>query len=176
MQNKNFVAALIVASALLLSSVTLFAQAAPQSVPGTGSQPKAASDQDIQMLREDIRSQRKQLTAANMTLTPDEATKFWPIYDQYVGELSKVGDARWALIKQYADTYNTMTDVQANDFIKRSGAIDRQFSELRLKYVPIFEKAVSPKKTALWYQIDRRLALLIDLQLASVIPVVDTNK
>ena len=128
------------------------------------------------MLRENIRTARKKIVAANMSLTADESTKFWPIYDQYIQETIKIGDARWALIKQYADTYNTMTDAQANDFIKRSGAIDQQFSALRLKYVPIFEKAVSPKKTALWYQIDRRLALLIDLQLASVIPVVDTTK
>ena len=54
--------------------------------------------------------------------------------------------------------------------------IDQQFTALRLKYVPIFEKVISPKKTALWYQIDRRLDLLINLQLAASIPVVDTTK
>ena len=98
MQKKSIVTVLIVASALLLSSVSMFAQAA-QTVPGgTAGAPKAASDQDIQMLREDIRAQRKQITAANMTLTADEATKFWPIYDQYIQETIKINDARWALI------------------------------------------------------------------------------
>jgi hypothetical protein len=47
---------------------------------------------------------------------------------------------------------------------------------LREKYVPIFEKVVPPKKTALWYQIDRRLDLVINLQLAGMIPVVDASK
>ena len=65
----------------------------PQSVPaGPGAPPKVASEQDIQLLREDIRAQRKQITASNMTLTPDEATKFWPIYDQYIQETIKIND------------------------------------------------------------------------------------
>jgi hypothetical protein len=113
--------------------------------------------------------------AANLLLTDTEATKFWPIYDQYSAEVSKIGDARVALIKEYAQSYNTMTDAQANDFMKRAAVIDQQFSTVRTKYVPIFEKVISPKKTALWYQIDRRLDLLINLQLAANIPVVDVS-
>jgi Spy/CpxP family protein refolding chaperone len=175
MQKKSFVTVLIVASALLLSSVSMFAQAA-QSAPGATAEPKAASDQDIQMLRADIRAQRKEITAQNMTLTADEATKFWPIFDQYRQEAIKPNDERWALIKDYAANYNTMTDAQAQDFIKRSTAVDQQLLALRMKYVPMFEKVISPKKTALWYQIDRRLDLLINLQLAALIPVVDTTK
>jgi hypothetical protein len=175
MQKKSLVAVLILASALLLSSVPMFAQAA-QSVPGAAATPHSVTDQDIQMLREDIRSQRKQITAANLTLTADEATKFWPIYDQYAAELTKIGDTRWALIKDYAQNYGTMTDAQANDYIKRSNSVDQLTSATRMKYVPMFEKVVSAKKAALWFQIDRRLSLLIDLQLASTIPVVDPSK
>jgi hypothetical protein len=154
----------------------MHAQAAQQSVPGAGAQPKASVDQDIQMLREDVRSQKKQIVAANMNLTPDQATKFWPIYDQYTAEVAKIGDARVALIKEYAQNYGTMTDAQINDLMKRETSIDQQFSALRLKYVPLFEKVVSAKKAALWYQIDRRLDLLIDLQLAANIPMVDASK
>jgi len=128
------------------------------------------------MLRADVQSSRKAITAENMTLTADEATKFWPIYDQYMAEVTKIGDARWALIKEYAANYSTMTDAQAQDFMKRSAAIDQQFTATRSKFVPIFEKVISPKKTALWFQLDRRLDLLINLQLASMIPVVDTTK
>jgi hypothetical protein len=111
-----------------------------------------------------------------MTLTADEATKFWPVYDQYINETIKVNDTRYELIKDYAANYSTLTDAQANDYIKKSGAIEQQMTALRLKYVPLFEKVVSPKKAALWYQIDRRLDLLINLQLAALIPVVDTTK
>ncbi len=176
MQKKSIVVVLAALSALMLMSISASAQAATQSVPGATAQPHSVTDQDIQMLREDIRSQRKQITAANLTLTADEATKFWPIYDQYAAELAKAGDVRWALIKDYATNYNTMTDAQANEYIKRSAAVDQQIDATRLKYVPMFEKVVSAKKAALWYQIDRRLGLLIDLQLASTIPVVDPTK
>jgi Spy/CpxP family protein refolding chaperone len=175
MQKMNCVAVLVVASALLLASAPLSAQAA-QSAPAADTQPKASLDQDIQMLREDVASQKKQITAANMTLTDVEATKFWPIYDQYSAEVMKIGDSRVALIKQYAASYDAMTDTQANDFIKKAGAIDQEFTAVRLKYVPVFEKVISGKKTALWYQIDRRLDLLINLQLAASIPVVDASK
>jgi hypothetical protein len=60
--------------------------------------------------------------------------------------------------------------------MKRAADIQQQLMQLREKYVPLFEKIVSPKKTAQWYQIDRRLDLLIELQLAALIPVVDASK
>ena len=110
-----------------------------------------------------------------MPLTPDEATKFWPLYDQYRQEASKNGDERWALIKDYADNYQTMTDAQAQDYIKREAANEQKVIALRLKYVPIFEKVISAKKTALFCQIDHRVDLMIQLQLASQIPMVDAK-
>ena len=69
-----------------------------------------------------------------------------------------------------------MTDAQAQDYIKRSAAIDQQLFDLRNRYVPMFEKVISAKKTALWFQIDRRIDLLIHLQLSSQIPMVDASK
>ena len=177
MQKKNVVAILMVASAMLLTSVSMFAQAAaPQAVPGASAQPHSVTDQDIEMLRQDIRAQRKEITAQNMTLTADEATKFWPIFDQYRKAAIKPNDDRWALIKEYAANYDTMTDAQANDYMTRSNAVDEQLLTLRMKYVPVFEKIISAKKTALWYQIDRRIDLLINLQLSAAIPMVNTTK
>ena len=106
MQQKNVIATLFVVFTML-ASVPMFAQAA-QSTQSGGSQASNASlDQDIQMLREDVRSQRKAITAANMDLTSDESTKFWPIYDQYIQETVKIHDARVALIKDYATNYNS---------------------------------------------------------------------
>jgi hypothetical protein len=174
MSNQKTVVTLALLGAMALASQPIFAQAA-QSAPGAGASPTASLDQDIKTLRADVQSSRKAITAANMNLTADEATKFWPIYDQYAAEVAKIGDARLALIKDYAANYDTMTDDQANLFIERAAAIDQQFTDARSKYVPIFEKAISAKKTALWYQIDRRLDLLINLQLAGNIPVVDTT-
>ena len=175
MRKKSVIAVLVAVSALLASSVSMFGQAS-QSAPETGAQPNSVSDKDIEMLRENLRAQRKQLMAQNMTLTADEATKFWPIFDQYRKEAIKPNDERWALIKDYAANYNTMTDAQAQDYMKRATAVDQQLLELRMKYVPVFEKVISAKKTALWYQIDRHIDLMIDLQLSSMIPMVNTSK
>jgi hypothetical protein len=146
-----------------------------QGVSDADAQPHSLSDQDIEMLRADIRAQRKQIVAQNMNLTADEATKFWPIFEQYRKEAIKPNDERWAVIKDYAANHNTMTDAQAYNYIKRLAAVDEELIGLRLRYVAVFEKVISPKKTALWYQIDRRIDLLINLQLSSQIPMVDTR-
>jgi hypothetical protein len=179
MQNKSIRGVLVAVIVVFVCDV-LFAQASPtptgQSAPGTDAQPNNVRDQDIEMLRADLRSQRKQITALNLPLTADEATKFWPIFDQYRQEAIKPNDERWALIKDYADNYNTMSDAQAQDYIKRSTAVDEQLQNLRMKYVPLMERVISPKKTALWYQIDRRIDLLINLQLSTVIPMVNTSQ
>jgi len=178
MPQKSIRAVLVVVSVLFGCNVSMFPQASqnPAAVSDAGAQSNNVRDQDIEMLRADLRSQRKQIIALNMTLTADEATKFWPIFDQYRQEAIKPNDERWALIKEYAANYNTMTDAQAQDYIKRSTAVEQQLLALRMKYVPVLEKVISPKKTALWYQIDRRIDLLINLQLSTLIPMVDASK
>ena len=174
---NGVVSVLVVVSALLVGSVSVMAQqAATQSAPGTDAQANNIKDQDIEMLRADLRRQRKQIMAENMTLTADEATKFWPIFDQYRREAIKPNDERWAVIKEYAANYNTMTDAQAQDYMQRSTAVDQQLLALCMKYVPLFEKVISAKKTALCFQIDRRVDLLINLQLSAQIPMVNTSK
>ena len=129
-------------------------------------------DQDVDLLRKDIRSQKKQIIAANLQLTDAEAVKFWPVYDQYTAELVKVNDAKYGAIKEYAANYTTLTDDQAVSLTRNLLTVDQQAAQLRLKYVPIFTKVVSGKKTALFFQLDRRLVMLIDLQLASQIPMI----
>jgi len=175
--SKTWIKVVLAVVGLFACNVSIFTQAsAPQSGSTAGAQSNNVSDQDIEMLRKDLRAQRKEITAQNMALTPDEATKFWPIYDQYRQEAIKPNDERWALIKGYAANYNTLTDAQAQDYITRSTAVEQELLALRMKYVPMFEKVISPKKTALWYQIDRRIDLLINLQLSTQIPMVDTSK
>ena len=125
----------------------------------------------IQLMRQDIRSERKKVVAANMPLTDTEATKLWPVYDRYIAETIKVNDVRFALLKDYAKNYDMTTDEQADSFIKRWLALDQDNTELRLKYMPGLQKVISHKKTALFFQIDRRVSMMIKLQLASQVPL-----
>lgn len=172
--NKKNVALLVFVGVCLVYSPSACAQAAaPKS---TAADSQKATDQDIQLLRQDIRSKKKQLIAANLKLTDVEATKFWPVYDQYTAELVKINDQKYALIKQYADQWGTMTDEQASTLIKRALGVDEQIAQLRIKYVPIFSKVVSGKTMATFFQYDRRFQELIDIQLAAQIPVVQDQQ
>ncbi len=170
MLKKAPMCALLMGAVLLLLQGISFAQAAQAPAQPT------VSEQDIQMLRQDLRSQKKQIVAQNLPLSDAQAEKFWPLYDSYTQETIKINDQRYALIKQYAESYNTLTDAQAADLVKRSGAIDQQFTSLRQNWFPKFEKVIGGKQAALFYQLDRRIGLLMDLQLASMIPVVNTGK
>jgi hypothetical protein len=136
----------------------------PASDPGT--------DQYIEMLRKDVRSLRKQIVAANLDLTDDEAVKFWPIYDQYTADLGKINDTKVALIKGYARNYTTMTDEQAETYVKGRAAVDESVNRLRVKYFPVFRRVLPGKTAATFFQIEWRLSLMIDLQLASQMPLI----
>src|SRR5215467_11487428 len=81
--------------------------------------PHVISDRDLDLLRKDILSQRKQLIAANLKLTDQEATKFWPVYDQYVSELITINDRKFGLIQEYADDYGKLTNEQSLSFVRR---------------------------------------------------------
>jgi Spy/CpxP family protein refolding chaperone len=132
----------------------------------------ASTDQYIELLRKDLRSLKKQVIAANLDLTDKEAEKFWPIYDQYTVELAKINDTKAALIKDYAHNYSSMTDQQAEAYVKGRAAVDESVNRLRLRYFPTFHRVLSGKTAATFFQIEWRISLMIDLQLASQMPLI----
>ena len=164
----------VLAGACLFCAPKTKAQATAQ--PASAQAPSASQqqqlDKDVTLLREDIRAKKKKLIAANLQLTPDQATKFWPVYDQYTADLVKINDTKYALIKEYADLWGTMTDDQASSLIKRSLDVDAQVTQLRVKYIPIFNKVVPGKVTATFMQLDRRIQAMIDLQIGAQLPLV----
>jgi outer membrane murein-binding lipoprotein Lpp len=134
------------------------------------------SSQDLDLLRKDLRSQKKQLSAANLKLTDAEATKFWPVYDQYTAEVVKINDTKYALIQDYADHWGTMTDDQALMFLRQWLDTDIATTQLRQKYVPIVHQVLNARSTATFFQLDRRISMMIDLQPASQIPLVQAQQ
>jgi hypothetical protein len=171
---KKSTAAALALSGLLFGGEALFApnDVAQTAQPVVGRENASSVDQEIAMLRSDLRSTRKQVIAANMKLTDTEAEKFWPTYNQYVTELVKINDAKYALIKEYLQNTN-LTDEQADSLSKRWLAVDESVIQLRLKYIPIFRSALSARGTAQFFQLDRRVQMMIDLQLASSIPLIE---
>lgn len=158
----------------LLFAVTIFTSIthAQEAAPAPQVSAEKVNDDTIQLMRQDIRSERKKIVAANLPLTEAEAVKFWPVYDRYVADHSKIYDTRYTLLKQYAQNYNTLTDEQARSLMKGWITSEEDMAQLRLKWMPEFEKVISTKKTAMFYQIDRRLGYMVELQLASQIPLV----
>lgn len=160
---KIIFSCLVLALAFTAANSTAFAQ----SETATG----VEVDKDLALLRRNLRTEKKKIIAANVPLTETEATKFWPVYDQYVAEMTRHNDEFYSIIKDYAANQKTMTDAQAISLIKRWSDIQVQQAQTRQKYVPIIENVIPGKKAALFFQIDRRLYLLLDLQVTSEVPL-----
>ncbi len=168
-QRRIAIAALL--SISLLSSRYLFSQESSQQ-PTSSAQAQGPTDEDIALLRKDLRSQKKQIVAANMKLTDKEAEQFWPVFEKYTDDLMAVNNKKYAAVKEYVQNYDTLTDAQAESLTRQALDVDQSVAQLRERYIPIFNKVIPPKKTALFIQLDRRLVMLIDLQLAASIPLV----
>ena len=163
---KKLLAVLIVGS-WLLSGTAARAQTLAQEESA-----HVISNQDIDLLRKDLRSKRKQLIAANLKLTDTEAAQFWPVYDQYIVELITINDRKFGLIQQYADHWGKLTNEQSLLFTRNWLDMDISIAHLRQKYVPMVARVLEGKKTATFFQLDRRIAMMMDLQVSSQMPLV----
>jgi hypothetical protein len=126
----------------------------------------------IQTARADIQAARTKLVAANLPLTEEEGTKFWPLYNEYRGEVSKLDDRALALIKDYAANYKAMTDEKARELLKQQLGIDEDRLKLRKSYLGKFEKVLPEKKVARYFQIERKLDASVQYEGAKAIPLV----
>jgi hypothetical protein len=149
--------------ALLIPSA--FAQTAEVSA-------KPLTDTDIQLLRSDVQADKNQIIAHTMQFTDSESTAFWPVYRDYVRDQQLIGDERVQLIKDYAQHYDAIDDAKARNMIQRLLNLEAKSVNLRQEYWPKFEKALGAKRAAKFFQVDSRLSLLVNLQLASEIPLV----
>jgi hypothetical protein len=174
LKNITF-AALLLVGLCVAGSPMAFAQDSPSQSATADGTANAITDQQLELLRRDIRSIKKQLIAANLTLTDSEATKFWPVYEQYSADMGKVNDTRTAIIKEYSEEYGTLTDDQADNLIRRWLDTDIEQTKLRQRYVPIFRRVLPGKKAATFFQLDRRISMMIDVQLTSQLPLAQSQ-
>lgn len=130
-------------------------------------------DSFIELLRSDLRTEKKAIITEVMQFSETEATAFWPIYRKYEFDLDKIGDARIALIKDYADNYQTMTDTKAAELIEKAFKFREERLKLGKKYFREVSTALSPTKAAKWTQLENQIQLLIDLQINAELPLVE---
>lgn len=141
-----------------------------QSVIVSGSA-MVATEGDIQLLRQDLRAQKQKLIAQNLPMTESEAIKFWAVYNRYGDELRQINDEKYRLLQVYGEQWPTMTNEEALIYIRRWLEVDQQVQQLRLKYVPEMSQVLPGKKAATFFQLDRRISMMIDIQLASQVPL-----
>jgi hypothetical protein len=177
---KKQTAALILILTLLDFVPAAFSQDKTQPTQ-TGAQASAPPNADaqktniqayIELLRSDVRQQKAEMMGAVMQLGAADAAKFWPIYSEYDAELTKVNDLRVANIQEYARTYSEMTEEKADELIQNASAYEKQRSELLVKYYARVKQALGAITAARFVQVEHQLLLIIDLQVASSLPIV----
>ena len=127
----------------------------------------------IELLRKDVRQQKSEIMGAMMALSADDAAKFWPIYSEYDAELTKLNDQRIENIKEYARNYNQMTDAKADELVQKSLAYQKQRAELLASTYGRVKQALGAVNAARFAQVEHQLLLIIDLQIASSLPIVE---
>jgi hypothetical protein len=151
-----------IALTALLAALPAMAQTEPMT-----------DDQIIELIRSDIQKDKVAIIGAAMDFSSDEAGKFWPIYHGYETELAKVGDQRVALMKDYAASFDSMTNDKAKELAEKAMNIEKQRMKLRHVCYEKIASEISPIIGARYLQVENQLNLLLDLQLAEEIPLIE---
>ena len=139
---------------------------------GFASAPAVAQDNgNMEILREKLRADKKLIVAENMQLSDAEGKTFWPVYDAYQVEKSKLADRRRQVIQDYAANFQSLSDEVAKDLVSRSLAIKQDDVKLMAAYLPKFRQAVGDKKAARFYQIESKIDAIVNFELAANIPL-----
>ena len=165
---------------LVATCPAVLAQVTPQSQGTKGqSAPSAMTDAQkkniqayVDLMRADVRDQKAEIMGSMMELNIDDAAKFWPIYSEYDAELTKVNNLRVQNITDYAENYSQMTDEKADQLVQSSLDYQKQRGELLAKYYGRMKDALGAITAARFLMVEHQLLLIIDLQIASSLPIV----
>jgi len=138
-------------------------------VPGIGQEKPA---DNMQIVLEKVRADKKLLVSENMQLTEAEAKAFWPVYDQYQDELFLLRTRTAKLIKDYVDAYEKMTDDTARKLLDEFMSVEAMGPKLRQAYLPKFRKVLPETKVVRYYQIENKIQAALFYEIASNIPLI----
>lgn len=165
-----------IAAAMLAATVTASPALAQPSSPNAAQAGKLGfTDAAAEALRKDIQGGLKTTIAQNLKLTAEEATRFWPVYDQYADELARVKEDEKTLFQEYSVKFGSYDDDAAVGFTSRLLAVDLKLAELRVRSLPKFQKALPGLKVATFFQVERSLTAVIDLQLTAQLPLLQSQ-
>jgi Spy/CpxP family protein refolding chaperone len=150
---------------------SLQAQTPAKQVSATTPSP-ATVDSSLAAYRADMQSTRADIMAKNLALTADQAAKFWPVFNAYQKEQNVIMDEQLKGIQQYVAGYDSLDDAAALALMKAHLDRDARMNALRQKWLGEFQKVLPGKLAARAMQIDRRLSLVAQVELASRLPLV----
>lgn len=137
--------------------------------------PAFAQSGILELLRQDIKTEKIELMTGSLPLTEKQADAFWPIYRDYDHELSKLGDRRIAVIKELAEKYDSLDTKAAERLVKESFSIAEARNALLKKCYNKVAKALGAVTAARFLQIESQMLTLLDAQIADQIPLVKTE-
>jgi Spy/CpxP family protein refolding chaperone len=163
----------ILSCLLLACLAAASAQAQTPAKPAsTTTESGAKVDDVIQAMRLDLQSSRADIMAKNMTLTADQAAKFWPVFNAYQKEQNSIIEGQLRDIKTYVESYDTLSDAGALALMQAHFTRDTKMNALRQKWLGEFQKVLPTKLAVRAMQIDRRLSLAAQTEVTSRIPLV----
>lgn len=130
----------------------------------------------VEMLRTDLKANKRAVIIQNVALTDAQSKAFWPVYREYETELFKINDQRMAILKDFSDRYASIQDKDSKEFAARYLDFENDRLKLKKNYFKKFSKATSPKTAAKLLQIENKIQMLIDLQIASSVPLIEGKK
>jgi hypothetical protein len=129
----------------------------------------------VELLRADVRAEKTAIMGQMMDLDDQQSAKFWPIYRDYDLELQKMNDKKLAGIQFYAKNYGTMTDEKADELAKLALELENQRNDLKRAYFEKVREQLGGILAARFLQVENQLLMVIDLQIASSLPIVGSN-
>jgi hypothetical protein len=127
----------------------------------------------VELMRADLRAQKVALITEIMHFTEAEDQAFWPVYRDYENELARLNDERMRGIETYAKTYTNLTDPVANDLMTKALDLEGRRVALKQQYFSKLKTVMSPLTAARALQVENQILLLLDLQIAASLPVVE---
>src|ERR1700745_1858818 len=137
---------------------------------GRAQDQEPAIDSIIAVVRANMKADRTTLITTGMNFNDKEGAAFWPIYRQYEYERSRVDDRRAAVIKQYSQKYPTLTDADAKAMAEQMLDCESRLAGLKKKYYKKFNKVLPALTVTKFFQLDRRIDLMMDMQVESSLP------
>jgi hypothetical protein len=138
---------------------------------GMGLAQQSPVDRYITLLRTDLVTEKASVIVSNMELSEQEMNAFWPVYNAYQKDLSKVGDAKVAVIKDYVAHIENIDDAKARELTKKAVEVEEHRLGVIKKYIGKFSKVLPAKQVARFFQLELQMQRMIDLQVAAELPL-----